>query len=96
MPHASNIFAETDQAPGGPSVPGEVYANAPQGRCGDGFKGLGLVIDSNKKKDFTQLQGRLRSLFFISLFTTFPVSVSLKILWWNSDFSSAFTSSGTL
>ena len=54
------------------------------------------MIDSNKKKDFIQLQGRLRSLFFISLFTTFPILVNLKILWWNSDFSSAFTSSGTL
>ena len=57
MPHAANIFAETDQAPGGPLEMGEVYANAPPGRWGVGFKGLGLVIDSNKKKRLHTVTG---------------------------------------
>lgn len=56
MPHASNIFTETDQAPGRCSVMGEVMQmHPPQGRKGDHFKGFGLVINNNKKKDFTQL-----------------------------------------
>ena len=74
---------------------GGVMQMPPQGRNGDHFKGFGLVINNNKKKDFTQLQGRFRSFFFMSLFTTFPTSLNLKILWWNSDFSFAFSSSGT-
>lgn len=52
------FFAETDQAPGRTSVTGEVVHMPPGGENEDHFKGFGLVINNNKKKDSTKLEGR--------------------------------------
>lgn len=87
MPHASDIFTETDQASGRVSVTREALEVLPGwGKTELASKVLVLGLITGRKRLYNGTDSRFWAFFFASLSMTFPSSINLKMLLWDSDF----------